>query len=83
MGLTRYDDHETICPAMVGVPRTWRLIKRFLQQYHQSVIDNARKAESEQPGRPLAIALDTVSSMLLPSLLSLPVALTANLYVTY
>lgn len=29
--------------------------------YHQSVIDNARKAEADQEGRPLAIALDTVS----------------------
>ncbi len=28
--------------------------------YHQSVIDNAREAERKQPGRPLAIALDTV-----------------------
>ena len=28
-------------------------------EYHQSVIDNARKAEQTQPGRPLAIALDT------------------------
>ncbi|KAK6428320.1 Pyruvate kinase, partial [Oleoguttula sp. CCFEE 5521] len=28
-------------------------------EYHQSVIDNARKAEKEQEGRPLAIALDT------------------------
>lgn len=28
-------------------------------EYHQSVIDNARKAESTQAGRPLAIALDT------------------------
>jgi len=28
-------------------------------EYHQSVIDNARKAEASQPGRPLAIALDT------------------------
>ncbi|BFZ55409.1 Pyruvate kinase [Savitreella phatthalungensis] len=27
--------------------------------YHQSVIDNARAAEKEQAGRPLAIALDT------------------------
>lgn len=28
--------------------------------YHQSVIDNARKAEADNPeGRPLAIALDT------------------------
>ncbi len=35
------------------------------QQYHQSVIDNARKAEQEQEGRPVAVALDTVSSMLL------------------
>lgn len=29
-------------------------------EYHQSVIDNARKAEKELAGRPLAIALDTV-----------------------
>ena len=28
-------------------------------EYHQSVIDNARKAAEAQPGRPLAIALDT------------------------
>ncbi|CAK4033911.1 pyruvate kinase [Lecanosticta acicola] len=28
-------------------------------EYHQSVIDNARKAEATQPGRPVAIALDT------------------------
>ena len=28
-------------------------------EYHQSVIDNARKAEATQAGRPLAIALDT------------------------
>ncbi|KAK4697446.1 pyruvate kinase, partial [Lecanoromycetidae sp. Uapishka_2] len=28
-------------------------------EYHQSVIDNAREAERKQPGRPLAIALDT------------------------
>lgn len=28
-------------------------------EYHQSVIDNARKSEAAQPGRPLAIALDT------------------------
>ncbi|KAI9660425.1 MAG: Pyruvate kinase [Bathelium mastoideum] len=28
-------------------------------EYHQSVIDNAREAERLQPGRPLAIALDT------------------------
>ncbi|KAF2755028.1 pyruvate kinase [Pseudovirgaria hyperparasitica] len=28
-------------------------------EYHQSVIDNARAAEKSQPGRPLAIALDT------------------------
>ena len=28
--------------------------------YHQSVIDNAREAERKVPGRPLAIALDTV-----------------------
>jgi len=27
--------------------------------YHQSVIDHARQAEKENPGRPLAIALDT------------------------
>ena len=28
-------------------------------EYHQSVIDHAREAEKAQPGRPLAIALDT------------------------
>ncbi|CAH7690619.1 pyruvate kinase [Phakopsora pachyrhizi] len=28
-------------------------------EYHQSVIDNARAAEKAEPGRPLAIALDT------------------------
>ncbi|KZF26254.1 pyruvate kinase [Xylona heveae TC161] len=28
-------------------------------EYHQSVIDNAREAERQNPGRPLAIALDT------------------------
>ena len=28
-------------------------------EYHQSVIDNARAAEAQQAGRPLAIALDT------------------------
>ena len=30
-------------------------------EYHQSVIDNAHEAERLDPGRPLAIALDTVS----------------------
>ena len=28
-------------------------------EYHQSVIDNARQAEKDMPGRPVAIALDT------------------------
>ncbi|KAI9807911.1 MAG: hypothetical protein M1825_005217 [Sarcosagium campestre] len=28
-------------------------------EYHQSVVDNAKKAEATQPGRPLAVALDT------------------------
>ena len=28
-------------------------------EYHQSVIDNARKSQESYPGRPLAIALDT------------------------
>jgi len=28
-------------------------------EYHQSVIDNTRKAASQNPGRPLALALDT------------------------
>lgn len=28
-------------------------------EYHQSVIDNAREAEKQMPGRQLAIALDT------------------------
>lgn len=31
--------------------------------YHQSVIDNGREAEKQMPGRPLAIALDTVGSL--------------------
>ena len=35
--------------------------------YHQSVIDNAREAEKQMPGRPLAIALDTVCSIIKPS----------------
>ena len=29
-------------------------------EYHQSVIDHSREAERQIPGRPLAIALDTV-----------------------
>lgn len=29
-------------------------------EYHQSVIDHSREAERQMPGRPLAIALDTV-----------------------
>ena len=29
-------------------------------EYHQSVIDHSREAERQVPGRPLAIALDTV-----------------------
>ena len=29
-------------------------------QYHQSVVDHAKEAERVQPGRPLAVALDTV-----------------------
>ncbi|MCJ1341759.1 Pyruvate kinase [Bachmanniomyces sp. S44760] len=28
-------------------------------EYHQSVVDNAKEAERTQPGRPLAVALDT------------------------
>lgn len=28
-------------------------------EYHQSVVDNAKEAEKQQPGRPLAVALDT------------------------
>lgn len=40
-----------------------RLVTAILKpsQYHQSVIDNARAAEKKVNGRPLAIALDTVS----------------------
>ncbi len=33
-------------------------------KYHQSVIDNARESTKQQPGRPLAIALDTVRDYL-------------------
>lgn len=29
-------------------------------QYHQSVIDNVRQSVKDLPGRPVAIALDTV-----------------------
>jgi len=36
-------------------------------EYHQSVIDNAREAERNQAGRPLAIALDTVQNIGSPS----------------
>ncbi len=35
-------------------------ITNLLLQYHQSVVDNARKAAKAQEGRPLAVALDTV-----------------------
>lgn len=31
-----------------------------IEQYHQSVIDNTRQSAKEYPGRPVAIALDTV-----------------------
>ena len=34
-------------------------------EYHQSVIDNSREAERLMPGRPLAIALDTVRDVAL------------------
>lgn len=39
--------------------RLRRTIDSNLNQYHQSVIDNAREAARVQTGRPLAIALDT------------------------
>lgn len=48
------------CRRLLSLPKTPSLTS--LPQYHQSVIDNAREAERVQPGRPLAIALDTVSS---------------------
>ena len=34
-------------------------------EYHQSVIDHSREAERQVPGRPLAIALDTVRDVTL------------------
>ena len=34
-------------------------------EYHQSVIDHSREAERQMPGRPLAIALDTVRDVYL------------------
>ena len=34
-------------------------------EYHQSVIDHSREAERQMPGRPLAIALDTVRKRVL------------------
>lgn len=49
------------CHRLLSPQRTRSLTP--LPQYHQSVIDNAREAERIQPGRPLAIALDTVSSV--------------------
>ena len=44
-------------------------------EYHQSVIDHSREAERQMPGRPLAIALDTVRNaalviMVVPTLLT-------------
>ncbi|KKA17771.1 Pyruvate kinase [Rasamsonia emersonii CBS 393.64] len=45
------------CRRLLSLPKTPSLTS--LPQYHQSVIDNAREAERVQPGRPLAIALDT------------------------
>ena len=41
------------------------LIYNNCLQYHQSVINNAKEAEKAQPGRPLAIALDTVRHSLI------------------
>lgn len=38
----------------------WAQNLLYVGQYHQSVVDNAKNAEKSQPGRPLAIALDTV-----------------------
>jgi pyruvate kinase len=38
---------------------TCRQFSHGEHSYHQSVIDNARAAERSQPGRPIAIALDT------------------------
>ena len=40
-------------------------------EYHQSVIDNAREAAKKLPGRPLAIALDTVFNILFCNLAAL------------
>ena len=59
--------HELLAWILRGKPSTvstrsiYRWKGRYLHylQYHQSVIDNARKSASEYPGRPLAIALDT------------------------
>jgi len=42
-------------------PQLQRITLRSILQYHQSVIDNARESARTMPGRPLAIALDTVS----------------------
>ena len=45
--------------ARLSQERLRRTIDSNLNQYHQSVIDNAREAARVQTGRPLAIALDT------------------------
>ena len=34
-------------------------IADWCDKYHQSVVDHAKAAEQAQPGRPLAVALDT------------------------
>lgn len=44
--------------------------------YHQSVIDNAREAEKQMPGRPVAIALDTVR---FPNICSAPLQCSSRL----
>ena len=54
MALTRYDVQCFGNEGLVADALPCKL------QYHQSVIDNAREAERQLAGRPLAIALDTV-----------------------
>lgn len=47
-------------PVAVGLNVVRMNFSHGSHEYHQKVIDNAHEAEKTQPGRPLAIALDTV-----------------------
>lgn len=52
---------ESLLTHVVGLNVVRMNFSHGSYEYHQSVIDNAKNAEKQYPGRPLAIALDTVS----------------------